>query len=204
MSKHLRAPHFPPADKAKSWWATEEDRAEQPVFDAGKHDPVSPYIRAGLTPTGKMVLHLKRDGRDRKPGTPVPFHEPDPDRFAKAEAIRKAILERDARLAAREADPVVRKSRAEWRANAPRKIPDIPNPDTNWCCPPEEAAVSAARDGRTLYFASVKNAERAFDGGLGKQRIKNALSGMIENPYGWQWTRLESTRGGRPKTRGKM
>lgn len=180
-----------------------------PVFDRGSAS-INPATRAGLASGGSalesaLFMARKRDARDGRPGTPVPFHEPDPDRFAKAEATRKAILERDARLAAREADPVVRKSRAEWRANAPRKIPDIPNPDIDWCCPPEEAAVTATRDGRTLYFASVKHAERAFDGrDTCSQRIRNALSGMLESPYGWQWTRLKSTRGGRPKTRGKM
>lgn len=147
-----------------------------------------------------------------RPGRPVPFHEPETDRLAKAELIRQTHERKDAerreRLAAvdieREANgqKTIRKGHKDGRRYGNR-TPPVDNPDTSFCCAPEEAAIRGERNGVVLYFASTRQAEYAMAGiEAGKKRFR--ISGSLSEsrtydrsgwkPYGWNWTRLRDAR----------
>jgi hypothetical protein len=146
-----------------------------------------------------------------RPGRPIPFHEPEPDRLAKAELIRQTHERKDAeRLAradqneaARLASGLMPTARERYGRPSVNRTPPVDNPDTSFCCAPEDAAIRAERNGVVLYFANTRQAEYAMAGvEAGKKRFR--ISGSLSesrtydrsgwNPYGWKWTRLRDAR----------
>lgn len=148
----------------------------------------------------------KRDDKDRKPGTRVPFHEPDPDRLAKAEALRQAILAQEQRRWGnqerqinRGPDPAKR-FRSETSTST---LPDVllAQVRTGYACREEDASVRGERDGTVLFFKNGVRAQAAMTGlrtNNGKN-IANAAAGITRGAYGWTWTRMKRSRTG-PKS----
>lgn len=146
----------------------------------------------------------KRDDKDRRPGTRVPFHEPDPDRFEKAEALRLAILAQEQRRGGlgaydrrivRQPEPAKRM----FYGAAVSKLPDVPTgkvwPSHN--CLEADAAVRGERDGVVLFFASAVKAQTAMTGEINNgKNVANAAAGITRGAYGWTWTRMKNSKTG--------
>lgn len=177
-----------------------------PVFDraraAGSRDPAH---RIGLSNLGggDLPLRFTRRPEDDRPGRPVPFHEPDPDRLAKAEALRQMLLAQDERRGVSLSTAAQTRPRHHVTAGRTGRTPDIPEPrGVIPNIPREQANVMATRDGRTLYFKSAAQGERVMTGdihALGKA-VQNAAGGITRGAFGWEWTRIGS--GGRGLRRG--
>lgn len=170
--------------------------AALPVFDRGAlKKPEEP--RRGSYTSKDLTAINKRDDKDRKPGTRVPFHEPDPDRLAKAEALRQAILAQEQRrggIGAYAHKPIKPKAPAHrYYGTAVSSLPDVPV-DKVWpryTCLEESAAVRGERDGVVLFFGSAVQAQTAMTGRTNNgKNVANAASGITRGAYGWKWTRL--------------
>lgn len=172
--------------------------AALPVFDRGAlQKPEEP--RRGSYTSKDLVAINKRDAKDNRPGTPVPFHEPDPLRFEKAEALRQSILAQEKRRGGTGAynHKVIRQPTHAKRAYgvaALSKLPDV-TPDKVWPhynCLEDAAAVRGERDGVVLFFESAVRAQTAMTGvpNSGKN-IAAAAAGISRGAYGWTWTRLK-------------
>lgn len=176
------------------------------VFDKSRASSPDGGLRLGLgrPAQGKADGFIfRRTDSDRRPSTPVPFHEPDPDRFAKSEALRLQIEETDRRRAERfgsyeEETPVIRR-------NNRYSVPDVENPDTTNCCAVDAARVKGQRGDRILYWRSAREADAAFDAPPTARRIENAMSSgsRLVDPYGWRWTRVGDARADNGKARRK-
>lgn len=173
---------------------------DTPVMDRGGHSR-SPTTRAGLlthVSTARSGFN-KRDDKDNRPGTPVPFHEPDPLRFEKAEALRQSILAQEKRRGGTGAynHKVIRQpthAKRTYGVAALSKLPDV-TPDKVWphyTCMEASAAVRGERDGVVLFFESAVQAQMAMTGvpNSGKN-IAAAAAGISRGAYGWTWTRLK-------------
>lgn len=165
-----------------------------PVFDRGAAQKIEEPRRGSYTSKDLTAIN-KRDDKDRKPGTRVPFHEPDPDRLAKAEALRQSILAQEQRRwGNQERDPskINRQPAHKPQANM-STLPDVPL-DKVWPrydCREESAAVSGERDGVVLFFESAVKAQTAMTGRTNNgKNIANAAAGITRGAYGWKWTRL--------------
>ena len=145
----------------------------------------------------------KRDDKDRRPGVPIPFHEPDPDRFEKAEALRLAILAQEKRRGlgaygrkiVRQPEPAKRM----FYGAAVSTLPDVPV-DKVWPhynCLEADAAVRGERDGVVLFFASAVKAQTAMTGRENNgKNVANAAAGITLGAYGWTWSRLKGSKTG--------
>lgn len=170
------------------------ERLDTPVMD--RNIPAKTSDRRGAISTTGSGFN-KRDDKDRKPGTRVPFHEPDPDRLAKAEALRQAILAQEQRRGGTGAyahKPIKPKAPAHrYYGTAVSSLPDVPV-DKVWpryTCLEESAAVRGERDGVVLFFGSAVQAQTAMTGRTNNgKNIANAASGITRGAYGWKWTRL--------------
>lgn len=169
----------------------------------------------------------RRDRKDRRPGTPVPFHEPDPNRFALSDAIRARLL-REAEEKERkslsyrrdEADRLKEKGRAAPEPKsrptlaerlASADIPEPPSMTTNTSA--ADAEIRATRGDKTLYFASATEAAAAFvspslsteDRYTMEVRYTTILRTYLRDGdgrttvFGWQWERLVARFGRRDK-----
>ena len=168
---------------------------ELPVFDrahsAGSADPALHLGLGVAVAGGEMSLPFKRNDNDRRPGRPVPLGEPDPDRFAKAEAIRLAIEAREARH---------RIAGSEGRADTPRhhygdprasRRKDILSRWGRYVEPkPEEVVIEARRDDRVLRFRSMNEALRIMTG----EKLVATSFDINADLYGWKWTRIRDGR----------
>lgn len=137
--------------------------------------------------------------KDKRPATPVPFHEPDPDRFAKSAARLAMIQKADARRAQQSAGYVEEiVNRPPVKSAGRRAVPVVETPDTSTCCAPEVAQIKGQRGDRVVYYPTVLAAELAFGGTKTAARIKNATvrGGKLKDPYGWKWTLLIDRRSG--------
>lgn len=141
----------------------------------------------------------RRDAKDNRPGTPVPFHEPDPLRFEKAEALRQSILAQEKRRGGTGAynHKVIRQpthAKRTYGVAALSKLPDVPVDKVwpNYTCMEASAAVRGERDGVVLFFESAVQAQMAMTGvpNSGKN-IAAAAAGISRGAYGWTWTRLK-------------
>lgn len=175
-----------------------------PVFDraraAGSRDPSA---RIGLSNLSGADLPLRftRRPEDDRPARRVPFHEPDPDRLAKAEALRQMILAQDERRSVSLSTAAQTRPRHHV-AGRTGMTPDIPEPRgiiPN--VPREQANVMATRDGRTLYFKSAAQGERVMTGDAqaNGKAVQNAAGGITRAAFGWEWTRIGD--GGRGRRR---
>lgn len=172
-------------------------RTDTAVFDKARASPLNPYHGMGFSPAGgiERAFNFKRTEADARPFKVVPFHEPDPDRVAKAEALRLRLAAQDEERLTRYAQIGPQETKpASWAR--PKRIPVVLNPDTSECCAPEVAVVKAERGTRTLYWRSLRDAEAAFGAPPGKRRIEPSLvpSNPMSDPYGWRWTRLADAR----------
>lgn len=179
--------------------------ADIPAFDRGGQSR-NPDTRAGFTQqrTGAEGGFSRRDDKDRRPGTPIPFHEPDPDRFEKAEALRLSILAQEQRRGGlgaydrriiRQPEPAKRM----FRGAAVSKLPDVPADKVwpNHNCPEAAAAVRGERDGVVLFFASAVKAQTAMTGEINNgKNVANAAAGITRGAYGWTWTRMKNSKTG--------
>lgn len=158
----------------------------------------------------------RRDYKDRRPGKPVAFHEPDPNRFAVSAALH-AKLEREQKerlirvIEGRNEVERARRERLKFspedrnRKLAARVAASVvrapAKPELQ--CDPAAANVTATRDGKTLYFPStvaggsafVPSAIKTVDALVAGVRygkiIERTLaeghgSGMV---FGWRWER---------------
>ena len=173
---------------------------DTPVMDRGEHS-TNPETRVGFTIKHVTTLGSgfnKRDDKDNRPGTPVPFHEPDPLRFEKAEALRQSILAQEKRRGGTGAyTHKVIKSKApahRYYGAAVSSLPDVPV-DKVWphyTCLEASAAVSGERDGVVLFFESAVKAQTAMTGRKNNgKNIAAAAAGISRGAYGWTWTRLK-------------
>lgn len=176
---------------------------DTPVMDRGEHS-TNPETRVGFTIKHVTTLGSgfnKRDDKDRKPGTRVPFHEPDPDRLAKAEALRQSILAQERRRwGSQERDlgkinrqPAPAKAVLHGAAAA-SSLPDVPVGKVvpGYTCLPAVASVRGEREAVVLFFESGVLAQAAMTGvreNTGKN-VANAAAGITRGAYGWNWTRL--------------
>lgn len=172
---------------------------EAPVMD--RNIPAKTSGRRGAISTSGSGFN-KRDDKDRKPGTPVPFHEPDPDRIAKAEALRLAILAQERRRWGgqdRPPEKINRKPAHKPQANM-STLPDVPVDKVwpNYTCLPGAASVRGEREGVVLFFESGVLAQAAMTGvreNTGKN-VANAAAGITRGAYGWKWTRMKNSKTG--------
>lgn len=173
----------------------------------------------------------RRDYKDRKPGTPVPFHEPDPNRFALSDAIR-ARLEREAEEKHKRSDAYRRqqnrRSEQKGKPTMPEKprptlaetiaktdIPFPPHPER--AVPKEAGEIRATRDGKVLYFTSATEAAAAFntkalspeDKYSNEIRYSTILRSYLRDGdgvavvFGWKFERLVTNRPARTRIRDK-
>ena len=175
------------------------------VSDRGKTMAPGTAQRLGFaSSTGISAAGVsRRDDKDRRPGTPIPFHEPDPDRLAKAEALRQSILAQEKRRGlgaygrkiVRQPEPAKRM----FYGAAVSKLPDVPV-DKVWPhynCPEAGAAVRGERDGVVMLFASAVKAQTAMTGRENNgKNVANAAAGITLGAYGWQWSRLKGSKTG--------
>ena len=172
----------------------------------------------------------RRDYKDRKPGKPVPFHEPDPNRFALSAAIH-AQIEREAQAKARRSatyhkQETHRAEKAGREPPAPRTRPTMAETLANAVIPAppriERAApkgtgeIRATRDGVELYFTSAAEAAAAFtsDALAAEDRYATEIrystilraymrdGGGTATVFGWKWERL-ANRPARTRARDK-
>ena len=193
--RHTRLAHVPTADGGVG-------HHDLPVFDKSRSVSLRAEDRVGLVHTagGKFrFFGFRVTDKDKRPAKPVPFHEPDPDRFAKSAARLAMIQKADARRAQQSASYVEEiVNRPPVKSAGARAVPVVEEPDLSTCCPPEEAQVKGERNGRVVYYPTVLTAELAFGGTKTAQRIKNAVTpnGRLRDPYGWKWTLLIDRRNG--------
>lgn len=149
------------------------------VFDAGKSAGTAHDAFLSEVVVGEHIGVSRRDRKDSKPGRPIPFGEPDPDRFVKSDALR-ATFAAKGDFRARNAD--THKTRSY---SAPRE------PDPKYLCDPGEAQVKAAAEGRSVYFRTEADAFVAMTGRdppeLGDAIYRATHTGMRR--YGWFWSR---------------
>jgi hypothetical protein len=163
-----------------------------PVFDRGK------MVRPGASPCPHQALGSPAS--KRRPGTPLPPEmtgDPHPDRVARAEALRQALLERDNRYRIEgsedrvDSSPVPRGQRSQ--------TPDIPLPRSYYVdIPAAEAFIEGRRGEDVLYFMTISDAARCMTGesrDAWRTAVKNAADGATKGAFGWTWLRLRSRRG---------
>ena len=167
-------------------------KGEVPVFDRASHNPV-PRPRPGDT-------YGFRARRGSKPGTPLPPEatgDPHPDRLARAEALRLALIEKDNRYRIEGSEDRVD---GEPKPRAPQsKTPDISIPRSYYVdIPAGEAFIEGRRGEDVLYFMTISEAARCLTGesrDVWRTAVKNAADGTTKGAFGWTWTRLRSRRG---------
>jgi hypothetical protein len=167
-------------------------QGEVPVFDRASHDP------AARSHHRDTYGFRARSGS--KPGTPLPPEmtgDPHPDRLARAEALRLALIEKDNRYRIEgsedrvDSSPVPRGQRSQ--------TPDIPLPRSYYVdIPADEAFIEGRRGEDVLYFMTISDAARCMTGesrDVWRTAVKNAADGATKGAFGWTWLRLRSRRG---------
>jgi len=145
----------------------------------------------------------RRDEKDRRPGVSVTaklLGDPDPDRLAKAEALRATIRASESKFKLEEPDTSGRGQPELGRAKPTKsRTPDIPEPLGSYVPVPEHVAgIEARREGRVLYFLTSRDAARCITGLAEKRQIaavNNAALGLVKKAWGWEFIRLRSNRG---------
>ena len=193
-----------------SWQPSREERAREkysrhfdhevprtlvedlPVFDRGKQ----------VAPPAEQLPHqaLALGGSKRRPGTPIPPEmtgDPHPDRVARAEALRLALIAKDNRYRIEGSEDRVD---SEPRFRGPQsKTPDILIPRSYYIdVPADDAFIEGRRGEDVLYFMTISEAARCMTGesrDVWRTAVKNAADGTTKGAFGWTWTRLRSRRG---------
>lgn len=166
---------------------------ETPVFDRASEVPKERDSAPAAT--------FSRTDRDRQPGKPLPPEatgDPHPDRLARAEALRQALLRSENRY--RIPGSSDRIDVLSYRARGPQsRTETIETPRGAYLnISKEEAALEARRGSEVLYFYSVQDAVRCLRGSSTQKHekdIQNAAGGITKSAFGWEWTRLKSLRG---------
>ena len=183
------------AGRRRTAWVEGRATSDIPVFDRAANPGSSdPATQIGLVPAAlgqDARLLFKRNDNDRRPGRTVPLGEPDPDRFAKAEAIRLAIEAREARHripGSEERAETPRHHYGDPRASR-RKI--IPEPLGDYVEPkPEDVVIEGRRGDQVLRFRSMNEALRIMTG----ERLVATSFDINADLYGWKWTRVKDGR----------
>lgn len=169
-------------------------QGEVPVFDRASHDPASR--------THHRDTYGFRARSGSKPGTPVPPEmtgDPHPDRLARAEALRLALIEKDNRY--RIEGSVDRVDVQTARRGPKSSTPDIEKPRSYYVdIPAASAALEARRGDDVLYFMTVTEAARCMTGEIKdnwQKAIRNAMGGITKSAFGWEWTKLKSRQSSR-------
>ena len=167
-------------------------QSEVPVFDRASHNPI-PHPRHADT-------YGFRARGGSKPGTPLPPEatgDPHPDRVARAEALRLALIAKDNRYRIEGSEDRVD---SEPRFRGPQsKTPDISVPRSYYIdVPADEAFIEGRRGEDVLYFMTISEAARCMTGesrDVWRAAVKNAADGTTKGAFGWTWLRLRSRRG---------
>lgn len=165
---------------------------DTPVFDRGRFD--------AKQPDPVVFAPVSRNANDARPGRSVTaklLGDPDPDRFARSEHLRRIAAERDAKT----------KIEGSHDARPPRgpqsqsRTPVVDKPPHRYI--PVQAQhqnIQARRGEHVLYFPTVSQAARCFvgrsDDNKATKAISNALGGITKSAFGWEWTRLKASRRG--------
>lgn len=187
--------------------AWKREHPDVPVFDAGKVGNLNPAARAGLqgqvNSGNERTLYFTRTDRDRRPGKPLPPEatgDPHPDRLARAEALRQAILAKERKTKIEGSVDRVELKRQTVLRETGRKpqTPDIEIPRRTYRhVDPECRVLTATREGRVLYFATTTDAVMCLGGELKAgwvKAVQNAASGVTKTAFGWEWSRIEGRR----------
>jgi len=167
---------------------------DTPVFDLARGD-------TDPAPKGPApFLSFSRAASDRRPGTPLPPEmtgDPHPDRLARAEALRLALIEKDNRYRIEGSEDRVD---SEPKFRGPQsKTPDICVPRSYYIdIPADEAFIEGRRGEDVLYFMTISEAARCMTGesrDVWRNAVKNAADGTTRGAFGWSWSRLRSRRG---------
>lgn len=182
-----------------------ESARDVPVFERGHSEATRPENRIGFGGAGgwhSNGLFIRTD-RDRRPGKPLPPEatgDPAPDRLARAEALRQAIMAAENKAKIQGSVDRVEIKRHPVLRETGRKpqTPDIEIPRRTYRhIDPEHRVLTATRDGRVLYFATTTDAVMCLGGELKAGWIKavqNAASGVTKTAFGWEWSRIEGRR----------
>ncbi|HRL05093.1 MAG TPA: hypothetical protein PL098_00100 [Brevundimonas diminuta] len=168
---------------------------DAPIMDQTQRAPGGgdAHFSGGFAALGRSGVS-RRDYKDRRPGTPVPFHEPDPDRFAKAEALRQRILAEEKRRRPK-VDPDAPRREVQQTRIKRAELEAFKEPRAGLQCSPENAAVMGQHGTRKIYFRTAADATQAFTGKRVDSGgpVHTALRLNIQR-FGWKWTRLRDGR----------
>lgn len=177
---------------------------DTPVFDKRHAHNTDAASRVGLGSDSRSSASFTRKPSDSRPGTPVPFGEPHPNRLEIAEAIRLSIMAKEQKYGTGLTDPetgnyrprkaAVHLYRPAVQTRGVSKYPDIPSPPGPYAVP-NRARLRAERDGNILFFESTRAAAVCFLGKGDKvyqQVIDNAARGRTTHAFGWTWARIEN------------
>ena len=166
--------------------------SDVPVFDRASHNPI-PHPRHG----DAYGFRAKGDRRSGTPISPEMTGDPHPDRLARAEALRLALIAKDNRYRIEGSEDRVD---SEPRFRGPQsKTPDISVPRSYYIdVPADEAFIEGRRGEDVLYFMTISEAARCMTGesrDVWRTAVKNAADGTTKGAFGWTWLRLRSRRG---------
>lgn len=169
---------------------------ETPVFDKAEAQNRNPVVQIGLDGNAGPSLPFRRSDADARPFKVVPFHEPDPDRIAKAEALRLRLAAQDEERMARGVSPDVVYATRERHKAASHRTKDTPVPRGPYVEPPAAlVAIIARRDDQELKFANTRDAARCITGEAHNNgsNIRIALT-QGKTAYGWTFRRVADPR----------
>lgn len=185
-----------------------KDKNELPVFDKTRSQDNNPAARIGLAAHAGTSNYesrgflFRRDAKDNRPGTPVPWGEPHPDRVALAEERRRVLQAQDEKYMLPQNHRMGSGPRTPYSKHAPinrSKTIEIDEPVNPYApCPDADILVTCTRGGRTMQFSSVNQAALCLVGDnkySTTKAIQNAASGIIRSAFGWTWVRHRSGRG---------
>lgn len=162
-----------------------------PVFDKARHQPI-PRPRHEEYECGRNV----NDARPGRSVTAKLLGDPDPDRMARSEEVRRILAERDAKTKiAGSLD-----ERPAHGLQSQSRTPVVDKPPARYM--PVDltvARIEARRGEYVLLFLTVTEAARCFTGTMepkGAKAIQNAAGGITKSAFGWEWTRLRPARRG--------
>ena len=188
-----------------------EDAGQTPVFDKSRTFSTDPSVVLGLSrltlggagrgdgSNARTVFSRRPD--DSRPGTPIPWGDPHPDRLAIAEALRAQIEAQEGKWKLTELPATGRAKRGEPRGRGmdknPRasssRTPDIAEPLGRYV-EPGTVVVIGTRGARALRFATIRDAVVCITGKpatqSGLNAITNAAKGVVRGAYGWTWERV--------------
>lgn len=154
-----------------------------PVIDRGKLLADTDTVFVSGNATGSTFGVSRRDAKDALPGRPVPFGEPDPDRFARSDALRAAFEKGGT-------DPASVKKRQVPRHTYKCREPVEPREGTT--CSKEEARLRCYADGKEHFFKDGVQAYLAMTG-ADTDEMPRSLEDAVKigvKRFGWHWEKV--------------